>query len=242
MPPLYVGAKRVAKCHLGATELDKVYIGEELLWARQPLPQISRFRVVPTNVRQGASLPGGLLSIEFDCANSTQVVVRNPSDIIRTAIRHDAGRLNGAVTETVPAADRRYTLTATNQEATITSAVTFYRTVAPAITGFTATYQGVHVQPGGVRLLRWELSGTITMHPWAERNGGVTISPENPTFGPRTSTLQRAITGSGDARSFSGVVVERTTSGVARPAETLTLRAVNPISGDSATATQTIQE
>ena len=212
-----------------------------LVWSKTGWPQIRSFGAAPAWVDSDSSAVASI-TVGWNVRGAARVRVTqdgvqrydNPN-----SPPNNVDNVSGLAT---PARDSVFRLEATNQEGTVTATAVFYRTESPVISAYAATYLGPHIQPGGHLLLQWRLRGTVAMHPWAGGATTVAVAPDNPTLGPSNHAIQRALDRqTGTSRSFD-VGVSRTTSGTARPPETFTLTARNPISGERTTRSVTVQE
>lgn len=236
-----VDVRRVLVGRGGAkVEADAAYVGrlgaKQAVWHRGTLPAISSFSSGPAHVPAGSS-PVTSITVGWTVSGSpTRVrVLQAGSEIAnRTAT---AAVVTDNVSVTLPAADAAFRIEATNAEGTATDGFVFYRTRPASIGSWFCNYQGQRLA-GAVVLHRWRCDATITMHPWDPE--GVTVSPEHPSTGPRSSSIQHDLArASGDTRTAS-VTVSRQTTGQPVPRERFTLSATNPVTGQSTTATATI--
>ena len=119
------GSDLVLKVYEGASELDKIYAGPELLFTRPALPAITRFLTAPAYLAAGGTnLP---LNFIVEASNATTLTVTDPNDNVIDYTASPAA--------TAPDVDTRYTLTATNVEGSAVSHYDFIRTIAPAFAG-----------------------------------------------------------------------------------------------------------
>ena len=221
-------------------EADAVHVGrlgaKASVWQRGSLPQISSFSSAPGHVAAGSTVVPAIAVGWTISGSPTRIrVLQDGAEIANRAAA--AAVVVDSVSVSLPAADAAFGIEATNAEGTSASAFVFYRTKAPRILSWSCSYLGQRPS-GAVVLHRWRCDAYVSMHPWDPY--GVTVSPEHPSTGPRSSSIQHDLArGTGDSRTAS-VVVSRQTAGQVLGAESFTLRAVNPATGQAATSTTSI--
>ena len=173
MSPLYGPSAAADTLHAGDAEADAAYLGDELLFTRPALPQISSFTVAPEHLRQGVARPSGIVLAGLVTGARTFRVERADGTLIATS---------GAqwTVAPAPASDTAYRFVAENREGTVSQLRTFYRSLPVAVTlrslgsrqspqpfgGVVITYTlRASVTPGhpGLVQLTWRGGGTTTV-------------------------------------------------------------------------------
>ena len=222
--PIKEGAADVVKVYLGASEVDKVYQGTDLVFTRPALPQITRFTTLPTYLAASA----GRSEINFiaQATGATSIAVADSDG--RAIPYQSSPALTIAANDK---ADKTYTMTASNAEGSVTAHYTLVRTSGPAFaSGLDVTYSQVAHPQIGVQYrvqVTWRITGTSNPFP--------TLQWIDPPSSHPFPDPNRLTTPDG-----AGAMLLTFTPGGERLTLPIRLRATNPLSGDTADATGTI--
>lgn len=235
-----VGATGIARAYLGGTEIERIYLGNELAYqeAGAAYPQVTSLTAAPAHNPLGAAVAGELVI-------STTAT---PAGVTITCARGDGSNIPARTAgvfpiQPVPTADETFTVTAVNAvNEQSTRSITYRRTTDPSWGAWTWTRERQGVD-GAELVDTYSLTAEITCHPQPQITlTGDSYFLDRDILGGIDLNTTRHLTAGPGVRGYTLTITTisiRRTSGLAFD-QTLTLRAVNPLTGAHADRSQRV--
>ena len=236
-----VGSTGIQRAYLGGTEIERIYVGNELAY-QEPgaaYPEITSLAVTPAHNPLGAAVAGPLVV----------TATAQPAGVTLTCTRGDGSAVPASpagtfTIPTVPTTDERFTVTAVNAvNEQVTRSIDYERTTDPSWSGWTWTR--VRTAHDGAEVVdTYSLAAEVTCHPrpTITLQGDSYFTAREILGGIDLNTSRHLADGPG-VRSYTLTITTisiRRTSGAAFD-HALTLRATNPTTGVHADRSQRVQ-